>query len=204
MKAGSRLRIRHILINPPVLCGASGLQGLTMLHLIKAANPSGASNPKGICADKIRIDLLHEGSALALSLVFSRLQNRLPASLNGVFERSSGRKRFPILSLTPMARFAIIQTKAAAGSEKLMGQEGLYNEKGSLFIAFPDDAVPLCGCGFCGNGSPVLHRALTERRTLLYSTIPLCRPADFLTVPASMENSTRHIQGPALLAALNA
>ena len=44
----------------------------------------------------------------------------------------------------------------------------------------------------------------TERRTLLYSTIPLCRSADFLTVPASMENSTRRIQGPALLAALNA
>lgn len=51
---------------------------------------------------------------------------------------------------------------------------------------------------------PVLHRALTERRTLLYSTIPLCRSADFLTVPASMENSTRRIQGSALLAALNA
>ena len=145
------MRIRHILINPPVLCGASGLQGLTMLHLIKAANPSGASNPKGICADKKRTDLLHEGSALALSLVFSRLQNRLPASLNGVFERSSGRKRFPILSLTPMARFAIIQTKAAAGSEKLMGQEGLSDEKVPLFVAFPDDAVPLCGRGFCGN-----------------------------------------------------
>lgn len=69
--------------------------------------------------------------------------------------------------------------------------------------AHPFPSIP-CGCVFCGNGSPVLHRALTERRTLLYSTIPLCRPADFLTVPASMENSTRHIQGPALLAALNA
>lgn len=69
--------------------------------------------------------------------------------------------------------------------------------------AHPFPSIP-CGCGFCGNGSPVLHRALTERRTLLYSTIPLCWSADFLTVPASMENSTRRIQGPALLAALNA
>ena len=61
----------------------------------------------------------------------------------------------------------------------------------------------ISGTQAVANNPTWLHDA-HSKWTLLYSTIPLCWSADFLTVPASMVNSTRRIQGPALLAALNA
>ena len=98
---------------------------------------------------------------------------RSPASAPVRPPRRPEGKRFRILSLTVSPQFVIIPSKAAASFKKLMGQEGLSDEKVPLFVAFPDDAVPLCGRGPCGNrraegmgqpGGPEIGRASCRER----------------------------------------